>query len=328
MADVESARRIPGVGAATMSLSGRAAARSGGVEHDVAVTLGTADLPDFVNLEIGAGRFFSPIEASRNAPVVVINHALARELAPGRDPLAMVGKEIQLGGRIRRVVGILARDEFEELDDPSFAAYAPIRAAKAVLGPPSGGRYTPTLQLKAPTVEAVLPLREAVVDWLASRYVRWSERVRVTVGLENLAQMEQGILIAKLFIGSLVGISLLVGGIGIMNVLLASVTERTREIGIRKAVGARRSDIRTQFLAESVAIAVAGTGIGLVMGLILAAIVTAVISWLAGVSVTPVLSVGTVLLAVVSSSVVGLVFGTYPARQAADLAPIQAIAHE
>jgi ABC-type lipoprotein release transport system permease subunit len=258
----------------------------------------------------------------------VINHALARELAPGRDPLAMVGKEIQLGGRIRRVVGILARDRFEELDDPSFAAYAPIRAAKAVLGPPSGGRYTPTLQLKAPTVEAVLPLREAVVDWLASRYVRWSERVRVTVGLENLAQMEQGILIAKLFIGSLVGISLLVGGIGIMNVLLASVTERTREIGIRKAVGARRSDIRTQFLAESVAIAVAGTGIGLVIGLILAALVTAVISWLAGVSVTPVLSVGTVLIAVVSSSVVGLVFGTYPARQAANLAPIQAIAHE
>lgn len=321
-------RAIPSAAAVTMSLGGRAMARYRGVEYDVSVSLGTAQMPEFAKLDIGAGRFFSPIEAARNAPVVILNHALARELAAGRDPFSLVGEQIQVRQRVRRVIGVLVRDPFEELDDPSFLLIAPIRAAGALLDPPPGGRFTPTLQLKAPTVEAVLPLRDATIDWLASRYVRWRERVRVTVGLEMLAEMEQAILLTKLFIGSLVGISLLVGGIGIMNVLLASVTERTREIGIRKAVGARRGDIRTQFLAESVAIAVAGTGIGLVLGLILAALVTAVISRMAGVGVTPVLSLGTVLLAIVSSSVVGLVFGTYPARRAAELAPIEAIAHE
>jgi putative ABC transport system permease protein len=260
--------------------------------------------------------------------VAVINFALARELAPGRDPLSLVGETIQLNRRSRRVVGVLARDRFEELDNPSFAAYSPIRAAGILLDPPADGRFTPTLQFTAPTVEAVIALRDATIDWIASRYVRWDQRVRVRVGLEQLAEMEQAIFLAKLFIGSLVGISLLVGGIGIMNVLLASVAERTREIGIRKAVGARRSDIKTQFLAESVAIAVAGTGIGLVFGLLLAAVVTAVFRQLVGAPVYPVLAPSTVLLAVVSSSGIGLLFGTYPARRAANLPPIEAIAHE
>ena len=113
-----------------------------------------------------------------------------------------------------------------------------------------------------------------------------------------------------------------------MNVLLSSVTERTREIGIRKAVGARRRDIKTQFLAESVAIAMAGTGIGLVIGLLLALLVTAVFRQVVGVAVSPSLSISTVVLAIASSSVVGLVFGTLPARRAANLPPIVAIAHE
>lgn len=179
-----------------------------------------------------------------------------------------------------------------------------------------------------PSVEAVTAVRDAAIDWLVKRYVRWPERVRVSVGLERLAQVEQVILLAQLFFGALVGISLLVGGIAIMNVLLASVTERTREIGIRKAVGARGGDIKQQFVAESVAIAVVGTGIGLVLGLVLAAAVTAGFRFFVEVPVYLVLSVGTVLMAIVSSSAVGLIFGTFPARPAASLPVIAAIAHQ
>ena len=107
-ADLESARRnIQGIGAATMVLNGRVVARYRGTAHETALTLGTDALPDFSVIKIGAGRFFSAIEASRNAPVTVINYALARELAPERDPYDLVGTEIHLNRRLRRVIGVL-----------------------------------------------------------------------------------------------------------------------------------------------------------------------------------------------------------------------------
>jgi len=329
LADADAARRALGEAASvTVSLSGGTTARYRGVKHRVRAMLGTADLPAFAEIDVAAGRFFSMVEASRNSPVVVLNYALARELIPGRDPLTIVDEQVEIGGRVRRVIGVLARNLFEDSRNPDFTIYAPIRSASTILDPPAAGRYTPTIQLKASSVESVKALHAATVDWLAGRYVRWQDRIRVTVGLERLQEVEQAIFLAKLFISALVSISLLVGGIGIMNVLLSSVTERTREIGIRKAVGATQWDIRSQFLAESFAIAGLGTGIGLITGLVLAAVVTAVFRFIVGVPVHAVLSVKTVLVAMVSSSIVGLVFGTYPARRAAELPPIIAIAHE
>jgi len=328
-ADAEALRaHAPGVETTTLVLGGRALARFRGLEQRVSVTLGTADLPEFGALEIGAGRFFSEMEAAKNAAVVVVNHALARELSPGRDPYRLVGREIRVNQRSRLVVGVLAPYEFEDRDEPACAVYAPIRAAAALLEPPPGGRFAPTIRLLAPSVESVDAVSEAATDWLARRYERWPERVRVTVGREQLQQVEQGFLLMKLFVGALVGISLLVGGIGIMNVLLASVAERTREIGIRKSVGARRADILAQFLTESVAIALVGAAAGLVLGFGIAAAVAAAFRALAGVPITPVLSPASVLIATVSSSIVGLVFGTYPARRAAGLAPVVAIQQE
>ena len=267
-------------------------------------------------------------KATNNVPVVVLNHALARELSPTGDPFAMVGQDIRVHDRTRRVIGVLAPAEFENRESPSFSLYAPIRAARATLDLPPNGRFAPSIQLLAPDVESVETLQESVIEWLVPRYGRWQDRVRITLAREQLSQIEQAFLLMKLFVGTLVGISLLVGGIGIMNVLLASVAERTREIGIRKAVGARSGDIRAQFLAESTAIALVGAGAGLCIGLLIAVGVTAAFRGLAGVPVYPVLSIESVLIATVSSSIVGLVFGTYPARRAASLSPVTAIAQE
>jgi ABC-type antimicrobial peptide transport system permease subunit len=320
--------QVEGVEAVTLTLSGRTTARLRGLQRRVGVVLGTSSLPDFAALEIGAGRFFSEGEAANNAPVVVVNFALARELAPALDPFALVGREIRVHERTRSVIGVLAPTGFEDRTDPSCTVYAPIHAAGALLDPPPGGRFAPVIQLLAPSLESVEAVKDAATDWITRRYGRWEDRVRVTVGLEQLQQVEQAFLLMKMFVGALVALSLLVGGIGIMNVLLASVAERTREIGIRKSVGARRADIHTQFLAESVAIALVGACAGLILGFVMAVAVTAAFRHFLGAPVYPVLSISSVLIATISSSLVGLVFGTYPARQAANLSPIAALAHE
>jgi putative ABC transport system permease protein len=319
---------VAGIDAAMLILSGRADVSLHGARCRASVVLGTAGLTEFQTLELAAGRFFSEGETAHNSGVVVVNYALATHLSGTRSPLTLVGREIRVNGRSRRVIGIQAPTGFEDRSEPSFLLHAPIRSAGALLDAPPTGRFAPSIQLRAASVESVDELREAIGEWLSRRYNRWQDRVRVTVAAEELREVEQAFLIMKLFIGALVGISLLVGGIGIMNVLLAAVVERTREIGIRKSVGARAGDIHVQFLAESVSIALAGATAGLVIGFAAALGITAIFRALVHAPIHAVLSPGSVLIATLSSTVVGLVFGTYPARRAAKLAPIEALAHE
>jgi putative ABC transport system permease protein len=291
--------------------------------HAAAVT---ATLANFLMLgmkDVAAGRYFTDVEVTHNAPVVVLSHKLAAELSPDGRVSTMIGRDVRVRGRSMMTIGVMP----PYTGETSFQIYIPIRAAAAALGVRQ--QITPALFVRAPSIETVDATREAVVEWLATRYRTWEAQVSVVTSLARLEQARIGMLTMKIVLGAFASIALIVGGVGIMNVLLASVAERTREIGVRKAMGARKRDILYQFLAESVAIASVGTGLGTVVGLS-AAFATA---WLVrhlvpGAEMRAAVTPETLLTAILSAASIGLIFGTFPALRAARLSPIDAIRHE
>jgi len=323
MADAASLRATvapsASVGATAM---GVAIARVDTAQRAVRLIATTAPLLETQGITVAAGRLFTDAEDS--ASVVLLSAKAARELVErGRAPLAP-GDSVTLGGTRLRVIGILANAGG---GDETVTAVAPSGIASRVVATPSA--WSPSIIVLAHRVEDVAPARVAAERWLAGRFgPAWSKRVTVANRSERVAQAQQAMLIFKLFMGAITGISLLVGGIGVMNVLLAAVAERTREIGIRRAVGAARRHILAQFLVESLTISGVGSVAGIVLGLAGAYGITALIRANSKAEMYAGVSVSTVLVAVVATVAVGLAFGLYPALLASRLSPIDAIRHE
>jgi putative ABC transport system permease protein len=319
-ADADTARGLLGPGgAAVLTLSGPAlVAVPDSAARAALVTATEPGITDFQELELAHGRFFTAAEAAQPAAVAVVSHRLAAERG------LRVGDSLRLGARAWAVVGVLAGDS----DERVLLAFVPLALARDALVP-IGETPPPVLIAKAGRVEDVDTARARLEGWLARRAgADWKDKVSIGTRAGRLAQVQQGMLVFKILMGAITGISLVVGGIGIMNVLLASVAERTREIGIRKAVGARRRDILWQFLVESVAITAAGSAVGAAVGLAGAFAVTAVMRARTEALVYAAFTWGTVLVAAAAAVAVGIAFGMYPALRAARLSPIDAIRHE
>lgn len=324
-ADIRAMAALPGAGTTAVALEGRSEVRllESGARRMARVHAMRG--PVLADSAIAYGRALTLADNSAGAGDAVISHFLARRLAPDREGIpALVGQPLLVLGDTLRIVGILPRhagDMFPTVQLPYATAESLLtRAGRTVL---------PTLIVRARTIEDVAPTKAGIEAILARRTPQWKQQFEVATYEGRAAQAAQGILIFKLLMGAITGISLLVGGIGIMNVLLASVSERTREIGIRRATGATRRDILLQVLSESVAISGFGSVVGIVVGLAGAFGITAAIRQFSSADfVQASFSWGSVLAAAAASLLIGLLFGMYPARRAAWLSPIDAIRHE
>jgi putative ABC transport system permease protein len=314
-------RRLQQPRGVALMVQGSAVARIAGATRGVVATALTSLHAPMPGVRASAGSLPSEPDARQGEHVVAVSESLAAALA--RTPAGAIGSAIRLGDADWRVVGIL---ESSPRYGKGFRAVVPFTLADEALVPVPGGR-APMLHVNAARVEDAAALRKAVEAWVTAR--GWNGQVDVQArGPERLRQVANGILIFKILMGAFTAISLVVGGIGIMNVLLASVAERTREIGIRKAIGASRRTVVIQFLAESVAISLAGAAVGVAAGLAGAAMVTAIMRAQTEARIYSAVTWQTILVSMAAAALIGLLFGTYPALRAARLSPVDAIQRE
>jgi putative ABC transport system permease protein len=290
------------------------------VRHAAVVT-GLGDAAAVASmLPLHAGRWLQDGDTVVNSPVIVLGRKLADDL--GNESGALVGSELMVGRQRRTVVGIV-----DGTADAQLArAYVQLDTAGRNLLAGSG--RIPSIVVRVTAVEDVPAVESAIRQWLTARFKDADRAFNVVNNRGRVEQVRQAFLVFKLALGAIAGISVLVGGIGIMNILLASVQERTREIGVRRSAGARRSDIFLQFLAESVTISMVGSLIGVLVGLAGVYTITAVIRRMTEAQVYAAFTWTTLAAAASASILVGIAFGSYPARYAAGLSPIDAIRHE
>jgi putative ABC transport system permease protein len=291
--------------------------------------------PEMRNHHIARGRFFTDVDMEASASVCVLGADTAQALFPLDSPL---GRDVRVGGDYYRVIGVMEPRgkamKTEESQSGAKAAaqemFIPLETAKTRYGEVlmkfrSGSFSAERVQLHEVTIkvanrEQVLQVAEAVKAVLKHHHKK--KDYEVVVPLELLKRAERTKQIFNIVLGSIAAISLLVGGIGIMNIMLATVTERTREIGIRRALGAKRRDIITQFLVEAVMLSGVGGLIGVALGITIPLLVT----WFA--AMKTIITLWSPIMAFSISGLVGVAFGLYPALRAANMDPVEALRHE
>ncbi|MDQ2856435.1 MAG: ABC transporter permease, partial [Acidobacteriota bacterium] len=319
--DLDAVRReVPSVSMVTPAVNSRAQLVAGNMNWNTQVQGVSEQYPDIRKWTVQSGGFFTDADVRTAGRVIVIGQTIADSLFPGADA---VGQTLRVSNLPFKVVGVMAKkgqdQQGRDQDDTAFAPYTTVQ--KKILG-------SPRLQIayvSAISQDATYTAQQQITDLLRQRHKLSGNEpsdftVRNMTDIADAANQTNNTM--TILLACIASVSLLVGGIGIMNIMLVSVTERTREIGIRMAIGARSSAVRSQFLIESIVLSLTGGMVGIVLGVVISVAIPKLLGW-------PTLISGLAIIgSVVFSAAVGIFFGYYPARKAAALDPIEALRYE
>jgi putative ABC transport system permease protein len=319
--DLEAIKReVPSVSMVTPTVNARSQLVTGNMNWNTSIQGVSEEYPEVRKWSIQSGAFFTEADVRTAARVLVVGQTIADNLFAGTDP---VGQTIRVQSLPFRVVGVMARKgqdpQGRDQDDVAFTPYTTVQ--KKILG-------SPRLQIayvSAVSPDATYTAQQQIGELLRQRHkLGPNEPDDFTV--RNMSDIAQAASETNntmtMLLACIAGVSLLVGGIGIMNIMLVSVTERTREIGIRMAIGARSSAVRSQFLIESVVLSLTGGLFGILLGVAVSLGIPKILGW------PTMISSMAIVGSVIFSAAVGIFFGYYPARKAASLDPIEALRYE
>ncbi|HHU08108.1 MAG TPA: FtsX-like permease family protein [Clostridiaceae bacterium] len=328
--DIEEMRNLESVRLVTPSVSGFGYIHQHTRESNLMFYGVDQDYPQFISMDIISGRAFTPTELASRQPIALIERTSAEKLVGNSDPVGEI-VEISSGGRRQTVTieGVVetSASSFMSMapdtgngEEMPITLYIPLQAAQELI---SDRDYFSMILVMSDNPNMVEETGNQVIRLLEANHNNSDKNIYNKRNVTDLLDQANRIIgIVTTAISAIAALSLLVGGIGVMNIMLVSVTERTKEIGIRKALGATTGDIMFQFMTESVIVTFLGGVIGVVIGLVTSELLGNLLGFEAKVGIT------VILVALIFSSSVGLFFGIYPARKASLLHPIDALRNE